>query len=1083
MRFICLMLLALMWAAPCRAGVQVVADGGGARRVEPKGLELKVQIAGGFAATTAQWTFSNAQVRPFEAEFIAEAPADAVVTGFAYWFKGRKVVARIVEKARAARIYRGVVQQRRDPALVEMLARNFFRARISPVEAGRDLRVEVTWVQPLHWQNKALIYHCPLWREGENLNLENWRVAAQIQAAAGVSQIETNFGAAVEGRNPAFALSASGQKTPPQTLQIRLPVAGAPAAGTPLPILATTSMSGGTPYFAILSPDALPNSWLMGAKDVFSGRLNGGGFLSVGRGSLPANTVRLNVPGGGEKLWAAQKIDNLGQNEKNRAATMKLSMRYGLPSKWTSWLAIPDEERVRLKEIIEAEKRAQARRNIEQLGRQMALEVAAGRQSSRGYALMKSQFIENCRILELPAEKTLQGHFSSTLADISAALGYRGNYYVADAEKNLAKARSLYLQVMRLGRRVPVAERPGWSQQAEAKAAQSLGGALAAVNTQKLEKAILAGRTNAGLRAALEAGAPASLGPAARLTGLKVATERLAQIWAEQKAKPKPNASVVKALRAQVEKLVAKQRVLAPKDEKPQLKNVLSQAEDRAFGGRISNLRNELDKETIAHRENGARAQELRGELRAIATRLSAPSYALNSESGTMQQYIAKTVGQLRGEQSQFRPDAQKIAALQAELKRIEPFLTPDQFQNNVNSGEQRWRSEAPRGLAVRWGEARYGGTPDPQAAEFYAAQIQKLLDVDYEANRKNSPSFPFTRELASRYLRDVEATWLGGQSSHLMQKSIGEESALRPDEAKIAALKAQLDALQANTLYNQNRNDQWLEASRSAVFESVLEHLRQQRRRPDADPALIADLEQRVIALQPFDRYYGQGSWSGGRKPNDPKEFGKLRVQRIKARTQREKAVAQLQQSPADTALRMRVAELARRENELTVRMGDPLIAVVAPADCRQIIAVLPSGEIKSLLFNPQNNQWEARFDVPIYASEGAYTITIVVVAKSGARQRLKMSFRVDMTAPQGAGSVAVHGGDWLLSLQTGAETDRVEALLPWGERADLKRENGVFLGRAAVPHSWRHAAVKVVYVLTDRAHNRTRIEVDMAP
>jgi hypothetical protein len=134
-----LTLLSVMWAAPSRANVQVVSDGAGTRRVEPKSLDLKVQIAGGFAATTAHWTFSNAQPRPFEAEFIAEAPVDAVVTGFAYWFKGHKVTARIVEKARAARIYRGVVEQRRDPALVEMLRattsgrayRRSKRARIS----------------------------------------------------------------------------------------------------------------------------------------------------------------------------------------------------------------------------------------------------------------------------------------------------------------------------------------------------------------------------------------------------------------------------------------------------------------------------------------------------------------------------------------------------------------------------------------------------------------------------------------------------------------------------------------------------------------------------------------------------------------------------------------------------------------------------------------------------------------------------------------------------------------------------------------------------------------------------------------
>jgi hypothetical protein len=398
--------------------------------------------------------------------------------------------------------------------------------------------------------------------------------------------------------------------------------------------------------------------------------------LNVGRGKLPTGVLRLDGAGGAEKLWAAHKIDSLGQNESNRAFAMKLSVRYGLPSKWTSWLAIPDEERVRLKEIIEAEKRAQARRNLDQLGRNMALEVAAGGQNARGYALMRAQFIENCRILELPAEKTLRSYFSRTLADVSAALSHRaGTYYDGTAENNLAQARSLYRQVLRLGRRVPRAERPEWIANVEASAAQSLGGAIASVNVQRLERAIVAGRANARLRAAVEAGAPANLGRAARLTGLRIATERLAQSWAQQKAKARPNPSAVKALRAQVERLAARQRLWAPKGEQLQLKTVLSQAEYQAFSGRIYMLKDALDKEIIAHRANAARAQELRGELRSIKARLSASSEAMNSESGRMQEYIVKTVGELRRAQAQFRPNTEKIAALQAELKRIEPYF------------------------------------------------------------------------------------------------------------------------------------------------------------------------------------------------------------------------------------------------------------------------------------------------------------------------------------------------------------------------------------------------------------------------
>lgn len=1082
-------LLVVLWVSSARASVQVVADGSGARRVEPRALAMRVQIAGGFASTTAQWTFSNAQTRPFEAEFIAEAPVDAVVTGFAYWFKGEKVVARIVEKTRAAQIYRGVVAQRRDPALVEMLARNFFRARISPVEAGQDLRIEVTWVQPLQWQKNVLLYRCPLWRSGEILNLQSWNFNANI-ITPGVTRIDNNFGATSKKRDGHFSVQAAGGDTPPQNLELRLPMGGEK------PIFATATVKQGAPYIAILSPTTPPQNWLAGRSDVYSLRLSGGGWLSVARGSLPPQTTRLDVPGAAEKLWAAQKLDELGREEKNRPLGMKLSVRYGLPSQWTSWLAIPQEERVRLKTIIEAEKRAQAQRNLNVLGRQMALEVAAGGQKSRGYALMRAQFVENCRILELPVQPTLQSYFSRALADTNAALGYRGgNPWDGDAAKNLATARSLYQQVMRLGRVVPVASRPGWSQNAEANASENLGGALGAFNAQQVEKAILAGRSNAKLRTTLEAGAPAELGREARLKSLQVATQRLAQTWATQKALTKPDQSAIKALRTQVERLVARQKRLKPQ-EQPKLQDVLSNAESGIFSGRIYQIRDALSKEVIAGREKGARARELNAKLDAIAGKLTAPIEALNSEGGVMQQYILKTVGQLRREQAAFRPDVEKIDALQAELKRIEPFVPGDRFQYDVNYGDETWRREAPRALAARWAQARYGVEADERAAEFYAAKVQQVLDEEYEARKKSNPSFPYQRDAAENYLKQAESSWLGQQKTYETVNEIAaEQGMLRPDAAKIAALKASLDALLARTVYFQGQSEIWIKARRGEVFNSVLKHLREQLRQPRPDAALIADLEQRVIALQPFDPYYGQGGWSSGRRPSDPQEYGKLRVERITVRSQREKLQARLQKTPDDTELRARSVELARRENELTVRMGDPLIAVVAPADCQQVIAILPGGEIKILQFNAQNQQWEARFDVPTYMSEGQYFIAVIVVTKDGTRQRLQMPFRVDLTAPQGAANVQTRDAYWLLSLQTGPNTARVEVLLPWNERVDLKRENfpsnleanvlqnRSFQSRVEVPPHWQRQTDKVAFLLTDLAHNRTRIEIAITP
>ena len=142
--------------------------------------------------------------------------------------------------------------------------------------------------------------------------------------------------------------------------------------------------------------------------------------------------------------------------------------------------------------------------------------------------------------------------------------------------------------------------------------------------------------------------------------------------------------------------------------------------------------------------------------------------------------------------------------------------------------------------------------------------------------------------------------------------------------------------------------------------------------------------------------------------------------------------------------------------------RAGDPLIRVQAPPDSAQVIALLPGGEIKRLLFDPGRGEWLARFDIPTYAAEGDYFVRVVIVLKDGSRKTLRLRYRVDTTPPKGNGLarlVQPHGlsvptGARMdgpvydpngkapagpspmlrLELDAGEDTARAAALLPWG-------------------------------------------------
>lgn len=168
--------------------------------------------------------------------------------------------------------------------------------------------------------------------------------------------------------------------------------------------------------------------------------------------------------------------------------------------------------------------------------------------------------------------------------------------------------------------------------------------------------------------------------------------------------------------------------------------------------------------------------------------------------------------------------------------------------------------------------------------------------------------------------------------------------------------------------------------------------------------------------------------------------------------------------------------------------RAGDPLIRVLAPADAQQVIALLPGEQIKRLLFDMERQEWLARFDIPTYAAEGDYVVRVLIVLKDGSRKTLRLCYRVDTTAPKGVPHSRLASGPLPmlhLDLDVDEDTARVAALLPWGDRVELAPSTGPgkrFAAITPVPDAYRGKDAAVTFILTDRAHNRTTLTVDMS-
>ncbi|MES2463158.1 MAG: hypothetical protein V4671_21450, partial [Armatimonadota bacterium] len=163
----------------------------------------------------------------------------------------------------------------------------------------------------------------------------------------------------------------------------------------------------------------------------------------------------------------------------------------------------------------------------------------------------------------------------------------------------------------------------------------------------------------------------------------------------------------------------------------------------------------------------------------------------------------------------------------------------------------------------------------------------------------------------------------------------------------------------------------------------------------------------------------------------------------------------------------------------------GDPLIRITdAPADTRLLVAVLPDGTTIPLVRDAKTGAWEAHFDIPLGATEGAYDVRIILVRANGQRRTMILHYRVDTTGALAVGGIhrEINGAFYRLEIETDEEAARVTALLPNGERREMTRATATgtrYTTRVSAAAIDGRAPI-VTFIITDRAHNRTTVTVD---
>jgi len=123
---------------------------------------VEVVIKDQVTRTKVDQRFRNKSGRVLEGSFLFPLPAGSTISDFALYINGTRQPGEMLEAGKAKEIYEGIVRRMQDPALLEHVGENLFKARVFPIPANGERRLDLTFEQVLKLDNGLCTYTLPL---------------------------------------------------------------------------------------------------------------------------------------------------------------------------------------------------------------------------------------------------------------------------------------------------------------------------------------------------------------------------------------------------------------------------------------------------------------------------------------------------------------------------------------------------------------------------------------------------------------------------------------------------------------------------------------------------------------------------------------------------------------------------------------------------------------------------------------------------------------------------------------------------------------------------------------------------------
>ena len=187
---VCALALASSLVLPARADGIIVPDDPARGGLVVVSHDVDVTARDGLVTTQIDQTFRNPNRYDIEGRYLFPVPTGATVASFAMWVDGQVLEARLLGADEARAIYEDYVRRAVDPALLEYVGRDTLSARIFPIPAGGERRVQIVYSEVLAADGGLYRYRYPLGTERFSARpLERVRVAVDLSTSQPLAAI------------------------------------------------------------------------------------------------------------------------------------------------------------------------------------------------------------------------------------------------------------------------------------------------------------------------------------------------------------------------------------------------------------------------------------------------------------------------------------------------------------------------------------------------------------------------------------------------------------------------------------------------------------------------------------------------------------------------------------------------------------------------------------------------------------------------------------------------------------------------------------------------------------------------------